>query len=836
MAEQRHRPETEGGIGSKALRQLAWPLRLTHLGLWAERLSRAFWPLWTLVLLALSAAAFGLQDLGTHLQVQTGLALTGLLALLALVLGLRQFRRPTRAEALNRLDASLPGRPISALQDQQLIGARDPLSEGVWRVHQARMAARLAEAKPVAPDLQLSSRDPYSLRYVALTAAVMAACFGSFWRAAEVTGVTPGPALAAAGGPAWEGWARPPAYTGQPTLYLNDIQAGEVQIPVGSRIQIRLYGEAGGLRVEQSIAQVAPPEAATGAGDAVPQGLGGLSELLVSQSGRLEIAGAGGREWQVIATPDLAPEITLSGEMKREADGRFKQEFTASDDYGVTAGQVTISLDLAKVTRRYGLEPEPEPFAPVVLDLPMPVKGNRSEISQTIIDDLSEHVFANLPVVMQFEVSDAAGNHGAAAPYAVTLPGKRFFDPTAAAVAEMRRDLLWNRENLPRLSQLLKAIGYRPEELRAQEAAKRLRVAVRIMDRLPQPLSDADRDQVAAELWAIAYLFEEGDLGSAAERLERAQQRLEEAMKNGASPEEIDELMKELQQAMRDYMRELGQQPRDPSQQGGGESREVTQDQIQQLLDEIERLMKEGKTAEAMEKMEQLRALMENLQMQQGQGEGEGEGQGGQGAMRDLGETLKNQQGLSDEAYRGMQRGRNGGQGGEGQDPGELADRQRELRDKLNELQNGQLPGDGSEKGEAGRDRLGEAERAMREAEEALREGDLSGALDKQAEAMQGLREGMKDLGEAMNDRERQPGGEGGDQPPRDARRVDPNATDPLGREPGDSARIGSDRNMVENNPDQRARQLLDEIRRRSGEAERPDAELNYLKRLLELF
>ena len=59
----------------------------------------------------------------------------------------------------------------------------------------------------------------------------------------------------------------------------------------------------------------------------------------------------------------------------------------------------------------------------------------------------------------------------------------------------------------------------------------------------------------------------------------------------------------------------------------------------------------------------------------------------------------------------------NGGRNGqEGTDPGELADRQRELRERLNDMQNGKMPGDGSAKGEEGRERLGEAERAMREA------------------------------------------------------------------------------------------------------------------------
>ena len=78
----------------------------------------------------------------------------------------------------------------------------------------------------MAPDLRLAPRDPFALRYVALTALVMALLFGSIWRAASVTGLAPGAAGAVASGPSWEGWAQPPAYTGKPALYLNDIDRG----------------------------------------------------------------------------------------------------------------------------------------------------------------------------------------------------------------------------------------------------------------------------------------------------------------------------------------------------------------------------------------------------------------------------------------------------------------------------------------------------------------------------------------------------------------------------------------------------------------------------------
>jgi uncharacterized protein (TIGR02302 family) len=528
---------------------------------------------------------------------------------------------------------------------------------------------------------------------------------------------------------------------------------------------------------------------------------------------------------------------------------------------------VTISLDMSQIDRRHGLIPDPEPVETVTLDLPMPLSGERTEITETLIDDLSKHVFANLPVTMVFAAVDAAGQEGSSAPYAVTLPGKRFFDPLAAALIEMRRDILWTRINAPRAVQILKAVTNAPEGfIRHDRAFLRLRVLMRDLEAKEASLSVEDRDLIAEELWTIALMVEEGNLQSALDRLQRAQDRLQEAIENGASPEEIDRLMREMQQALNEYMRELAEEsqrnPGDEQQQGQMQGQMMSGDQLQEMLDELQRLMEEGKTAEAAELMEQLRQLMENMQVVEGQGgQGQGQGSPGQQGMQELGEALRDQQELSDDAYRDMQRGEGGEepgqepgqeQGQNGQEPGQeegqgqqpgdqagnggegtLTDRQRGLRERLDDLQRGELPGDGTEQGEEGRRNLDRAERAMEDAEEALRRGDLDGALDRQAEAMEAMRDGLRDFGEALaeEEREQRDGQEG-----QEFGSADPNGRDPLGREPGDTARIGSDQNMVQNDPNARAQELLDEIRRRSGDLSRSGEELDYLKRLLQLF
>ena len=826
----------------RTLKAIARPLRLTLLGLWAERLARAFWPLWSVLLLLLSTLAFGLQD---HLPIEaswSGLVLALIAVLWTLWHGWRAFRRPTRTEALIRLDSRLPGQPIAALTDTQAVGGSDAASIAVWQAHRARMAARAATARAVEPDLKLARRDPFALRYVALTAFVMALIFGSLWRVASVQALAPGAGNELAAGPTWEGWAQPPAYTGKPSLYMNDIAERALDLPIGTRLQFRLYGEVGSLTLAETV---------SGRTD-VPAASETVHDFTITQSGEVTIGGTGGRTWRLTALPDLAPSITPSDSAEREGDGRFAMQFQASDDYGIASGQVSIQLDLAAVERSYGLTPEPEPRDPVLLDLPMPMKGDRAEIAETLVDDLSEHPFANLPVTMTFSVADAAGQQGSADPVRLTLPAKRFFDPLAAALIEMRRDLLWNRANAPRSAQILKAVTHRPEELiRNQRAYLRLRVLMRDLDTQKASLSPESRDAMAAELWEIALLVEEGDLASAMERLRRAQDRLDEAMRNGADPSEVEQLMQELREALNDYMRELAEEAeRNPDSQlsQNMEGMEMSGDQLQQTLDELQRLMEEGRMAEAQELMEMLRQLMENMQVAQGEGQGQGQGGPGQQAMRDLQDTLRGQQGLSDDAFRDLQ---DGEEGNEGQDPGQqqgegegegegqggsLAERQQELRDRLGRLQNGQLPGDGGENGEEGRRQLDRAGRAMEEAEDALRDGDLPGALDRQAEAMEALRDGMREFGEALaeNQMEGNPNAQQG----QEFGQADPNGQrDPLGREPGNSARIGSDRNMLQGEDVyRRAQDLLDEIRRRSGEQARPEGERDYLRRLLDMF
>ena len=108
---------------SDQLSHLKWPVALTHAGLVAERGVRAFWPFLTVLLAVLAVLMFGWHELATIEVFWAASVLAALGLLGTLGWGIRTFRWPSRSLAVARVDASLPGHPISAVTDMQAIGA-----------------------------------------------------------------------------------------------------------------------------------------------------------------------------------------------------------------------------------------------------------------------------------------------------------------------------------------------------------------------------------------------------------------------------------------------------------------------------------------------------------------------------------------------------------------------------------------------------------------------------------------------------------------------------------------------------------------------------------------
>ncbi|RPE66243.1 uncharacterized protein (TIGR02302 family) [Pacificibacter maritimus] len=779
--------------------------------LYVERVAQAFWLCFVILCVGLVGLLWNVPAVIGRLPFAS---ICAVLWSASFALGLMKFQRPTRSQARARIDANLQNRPLQALEDSLSDADEGPATRALWQIHLNRMAEAAQQASAPLPQIRLAARDPYALRLIAVGALIMSALFGPSvdWRA----GTAQRNIIAA--GPAWEGWIEPPAHTGKPTLYLADLPQS-FAAPAASKVIIRLYGEEDALKLRQTVTEAAQDQA------------GSSHEFALEKNGEIEIKGDKDQLWSVALLPDHAPVARLVGEMERAVSGEMRQAFLLSDDFGVTRAELTISTDFDAVQARYGYKVAQEPRVDIRLEIPLPRSASAAEIEGLVAENLSQHPFSGLPVQVNLTAWDGAGMRGQAEPLFGILPGRRFFDPLAAALIDVRRELLWSRENAPRASRVIRAISYGQDEINGGDQALflRLRSIAGLIETDGQSMTKATVDEVAQSLWDIAIELEDGELSEALERLRRAQDRLAQAMRDGATDEEIAKLMQELRAASDAYIRQLAEQQSDQDTQSGQsqETRDITGDQLQELMDRIQELMTQGRMAEAQQLMQMLNELLENMQVTQGAGQGSaGE------AMENLQETLRDQQQLNDDTFSELQNqfGDQGEQGGQGdQDGGSLSDRQQALRDGLGSQSAPSQGGQGDAAGEA----LEGAENSMSDAEQALRDNDLAGALDSQARAMDLLRQGMQ----ALQDQQSQDG-TGQSEQDGQGQRSAQNGQDPLGRGAGDQGNgaLGGEGSNEADAGRRQAKDLADEIKRRSAQQDRDANERDYLNRLLDRF
>lgn len=257
------------------------------------------------------------------------------------------------------------------------------------------------------------------------------------------------------------------------------------------------------------------------------------------------------------------------------------------------------------------------------------------------------------------------------------------------------------------------------------------------------------------------------------------------------------------------------------------------------MLDRMERLSRSGDKDAARQLLEQLQQMLENLQMARPATPGESEMEQ---ALNELGDVIRKQQQLRDRTHKQGQdarRDRNRGQqkdknamSGLGQDQKDLRDRLNKLLDELRKNGLGEM-GKKGQQGEGGQtDDLGEAGSAMGEAGEQLGEGDAEGAVDSQGRALEAMRRGAQNMARALQ----QQMGEGqGNMPSNRVGRQQGGGpeTDPLGR-PLRGRDVDDSSVKVPGEIDvQRARRILEELRRRFADPLRPQIELDYIERLL---
>ena len=778
----------------------------------------------------------------------------------------RSFVWPDKETLARRVeeDSGIDARPHEALIDSP--PGNDPIELKIWTEHQRRMAERLKLAHARRPKAAWARLDRWALRgtmALMLTVSWLLAGPSATDRLDEAFSLSP---ITAGGEPvSLDAWIDPPAYTGRAPIFLSEDET-QAEIPAGSIFITRIAGSRHTPNLTRRDSAGSERADPTEIGDNVWE-----ARLPVTEDANLRLRAGGTRQtWTLTTIADLAPDVRILAVPDATASGELDIQFSVTDDYGAT---------------RYALEFRPEDDTDAAWDVLEITPGGVATLDpdtgiRTLLET-AQHRLAGTRVSMRVIAEDAGGNIGRSPELGITLPRRVFLDALARAVVEQRAVLLNVEESYRPLED--RAVIYADEMLpgpnylydEPQRRIERAPDAIQDVARSMVAITDApeyffddqvvyltlreivhrlqrarDRDAlgfIEDDLWAIALRAELGSLADAEAALRAAERALMEALARGADETELAALFEAFQEAMDNYMAALAREAVEDGNLAEGGGQTFDQSGLQEMLDALREAAELGDTADAREALAALSELLRNMQMQAAMG-----GEGGDQddpiseaiarALEELGDVIGEQRELQDQTF-GLTQDQQGagqpqpqGNGQPGQQDGNtpqtlaenqeggasrtqaLAEMQAELADRLRRSQEA-LPN-------GGEDALSNAAQAMEDAQQSLQDGNADGALAAQEEALADLRAGAEELARDLLER-MQDGQEGEGRGEEE---------DPLGRPSDGAFADGSSVEIPDEMTRARAREILDELRRRSAQTGRSQEELDYIERLLDRF
>ncbi|EDP65442.1 hypothetical protein BAL199_12316 [alpha proteobacterium BAL199] len=799
------------------------------------------------------------------------------------------------ADAARRLehDSALAHRPVSSQTDRPAGADRDPVAQALWTAHRQRQEASLSGLRVAAPEPVMARLDRFGTRSLAglvLIAGVAVAAPDPLGRMAEAFHVTLTP-LVETPAPTFDVWINPPAYTGRPPMMLA--RAGQpvagvagkpnghdprssantpkrLAVPTGSVLLAKVNGGTGAPLLAFATRggeTVKPFEKVAEQAHQIETPITEGTALSIRQN-RTELAA-----WTITVLPDLQPTVAFAEPPQATERAALMIHYTASDDYGLTAVEARIRL----------LNPEGKPTAddPLVLSLALPGNGLEAADAKDY-HDLTPHPWAGQTVDISLLARDEAGQEGVSEPVRMILPERQFQHPVARAIIEQRKRLLTEPHEKTDIAEVLMSLAARPQHyyddivtfLSLRVAAGRLVISESSIELIAN---------VQSLLWDTALRIEDGEMSLAARELRELERRLMEMLaQDNPDQQALEQLMEELKQAIDKYLKAMMEQMQqqlqlgDPQQAQDIDPRQmIERKDLMDMVDRARELMKSGAKDAARQLLSQLREMMENLRAGRPQPMSP-EQQAAQEMMRQLQELAEQQQRLMDDTYKAHQEGFQ--REGRDQQMGQMPGQPREHRPGQRSGQQGQA-GDGTPQGadRSGRqsrpdqgqitpealaqmqERLrrqlgdfmrklgeglgqipqpfGEAERAMKDAADALGRAQPGDAVGPQGDAVERLQDGAQALAEAMRQNQQANGGAAPD-PNAQGLNHDDQRRDPL-RDRPNSQGYANDNGGIEIPGESdllRARRIFDELRRRSGDRQRPETELNYIERLLKRF
>ena len=786
----------------------------------------------------------------------------GIIMLATYIIGLIYFMRPVfktlrmpaHRDVNRRLERAnnLQHRPIEAIEDT-LINPEKRETRSLWEHNKARAIEAVSSLRPAFPNIQLSNRDPYALRYLAIIILVTGfVAAGPDWKGRIYAGFQPFPQNdKAEKSSKYTIWITPPDYTNLAQIVLQENMGDNVliDIPEGSSIKIRLTG-----------------------GWTTPQySIGENETSLTPLDGNhwsLEAPVTEGNNFKLRQLPftnlsfdynyieDTPPNVTLLDTPETLEKGSLRTKLSVLDDYGVT--NMTMRMTLAPNV-------DASPLGAPYEESRALISPANEELEVSPVYDLAWHPWAGLPVVLEFTISDFKGQSTTLAPLTLTLPERQFSNPIARELVDMRKRLIWTpREAARNVSYELSDFLMNPSQLRYDPT---IFLAIRsAASRLHYDPELKDIISVIELLWDTAIRLEDGNLPLAARNLREARENLEALLNDpNATDEQIAKATQELQEALAQYFQELMQEMQRRMAENGtlmqippdAMQSLVSPEDIASFLDQLKAEALSGDKSKALDLLSQLQQFMDKLDPSVNmamppQMEFMMEG------INELQELIEKQKALLEETNEIVQEHeqfmpkgygeflqfeeqilKNWGFGEIPPPPSrnnendsapefDTADKQIE-QDALRYIL-GQLMLDADEQLNEIPEKMQLAEQEMRGSGSALGKNDPQQSIPHQELALQYLQEAMQDMSQQMQQIMKQMA----------MMALGSMRLDPLGRPMqegnNNSGFPGSTVKIPDEGERKRAEEILQELRKRSGEYSRPDYELEYYRRLLKQF
>ena len=262
----------------------------------------------------------------------------------------------SKDDALRHLDDKIgdPSRPAQTLGDH-LGEGHSPATKALWDLHLTRMWEKWGDQFDAGkPQIDIAARDPYKFRYGVTLALVITAFMASGQHVERITDAfnwtkppVPEETVKKAAALQVRAWVTPPDNIDMPPLYLNEsvrdhTQGGNKLVAhKNSVLTILVSGEE---RKIQLNGQTAPLKKSIAPRSADQGRTTYQYEIQLSEKDSV-VTIENGPKWQFEVTPDNAPDVSVNKVEPNDKNIRaLDLTCTAKDDFGITEGEVIITL------------------------------------------------------------------------------------------------------------------------------------------------------------------------------------------------------------------------------------------------------------------------------------------------------------------------------------------------------------------------------------------------------------------------------------------------------------------------------------------------------------